>query len=135
MKRPKLTFIGPQMLHSAVRMPICKNVPVSHVYVYIYTHTHAPKRSRDNTRLLEGLLELKCRMGGLRDGGLSKFADICGKRPLCPALLDFPGTLRALWKRTRGRKRAKKGRKGRLPGRAARHPLNPHLCYTPLAAA
>ena len=40
--------------------------------------------------------------------------------------LDFPGALRTLRKRP---KRAEKADFGRFPGRAARHPLSPHLLH------
>ena len=69
--------------------------------------------------------------GGLRDGGLSKSEDIWGKRPfssvfwISQVLFGPSGKGR----KRRGRKRAKKADFGWFPGRAARHPLNPHLLH------
>ena len=74
--------------------------------------------------------------GGLRDGGLRKSEDIWGKRPFSsvfwiPQVLFAPsGKGRKRQKKgEKGRKRAKKADFGRFPGRAARHPLNPHLLH------
>ena len=67
--------------------------------------------------------------GGLRDGGLRKSEDIWGKRPFSSVFWIFQVLFRPSGK---GRKRQKKGEKadfGRFPGRAARHPLNPHLLH------
>ena len=64
--------------------------------------------------------------GGLRDGRLRKSEDIWGKRPFS----WFPWCCsRPPEKGEKGRKRAKKADFGRFPGRAARHPLNPHLLH------
>ena len=64
--------------------------------------------------------------GGLRDGGLSKSEDIGGKRPFSSVIWISQVLLAPSGK---GRKRQKKGEKGRFPGRAARHPLSPHLLH------
>ena len=65
---------------------------------------------------------------GLRDGGSSNFPRISEKKAFFLRFLDFPGALETLWKRAKkvedGRKKAGKGR---FPGRAARHHLNPHF--------
>ena len=63
--------------------------------------------------------------GGLRDGGLSKSEENGGKRPsssvfwISQVLLVPSGN----------KKRQKKADFGRFPGRAARHPLSPHLLH------
>ena len=66
--------------------------------------------------------------GGLRGGGLNKFEDIWGKRPLFCIFWIFQVLFGPSGK---GRKRQKKGEKagkGWFSG-ANRHPLNPHLLH------
>ena len=68
--------------------------------------------------------------GGLRDGGLSRIQGNLRKKAFFLRFLDFPGALRAFpEKGEKGRKRAKRADFGRFPGRAARHPLSPHLLH------
>ena len=69
--------------------------------------------------------------GGLRDGGLSKSEDILGKRPFSSVFWIFQLLFTPSGKEEKGRKRAKKADFGRFPGRAARHPLSPHLLEAP----
>ena len=67
--------------------------------------------------------------GGLRDGGLSKSEDICGKRPFFSVFWISQALFAPSGKGRKGRKRAKKADFGRFPVRAARHPLSPHLLH------
>ena len=64
--------------------------------------------------------QLGCRKLGFKRGGLSKKS----RKNACFLLvLHFQGALRTLWTRV------KKAEKGRFPGRAARHTLNPHSLH------
>ena len=67
--------------------------------------------------------------GGLRDGGLSKSEDICGKRPFSSVFWISQVLFTPSGK---GRKRQKKGEKGRfwpISGKGGQTPLNPHLLH------
>ena len=74
--------------------------------------------------------KLECRKWGFKRWGFKEIRGYLRKRAFFLRFLDFPGALRTLRKRA---KRAEKGRKkadfGRFPGRAARHPLSPHLLH------
>ena len=75
------------------------------------------------------IFDLSAANGGLRDGGLRKSEDIWGKRPFSSVFWIFQVLFRHPEKVEKGRKRAKTADFGRFPGRAARHPLNPHLLH------
>ena len=67
--------------------------------------------------------------GGLRDGVYANLR-ISEEKGLFPPFSGFPRcSSYPPEKGEKGRKRAKKGDFGRFPGRAARHPLSPHLLH------
>ena len=73
---------------------------------------------------------MECRKWGFKRWGFKEIRGYLRKKAFFLRFLDFPGALRTLRKRA---KKAEKGRKrpisGRFLGRAARHPLNPHLLH------
>ena len=73
---------------------------------------------------------LESRKWGFKRWGFEEIRGYLRKKADFLHFLDFPGALRTLRKREKkGRKRAKKADFGRFPGRAARHPLSPHLLH------
>ena len=76
---------------------------------------------------------LECRKWGFKIWGFKQIQGYLRKKAFFLRFLDFPGAVRALRKKgEKGRKRAKKTDFGRFPGRAARHPLSPHLLHPDL---
>ena len=72
---------------------------------------------------------LECRKWGFKRWGFKEIRGYLRKKAFFLRFLDFPNVLHTL------RKRAKKGDFCRFPGRAARHPLSPHLLHPHFAAA
>ena len=66
---------------------------------------------------------LGCHKWGFKRWGFKEIRGYLRKKAFFLRFLGFPSSLRTL------RKRAKKADFGRLPGRAARHPLSPHLLH------
>ena len=75
-------------------------------------------------------LRLECHKWGLKRRGFKEIRGYLRKKAFSSDILGFS---RCSWhppeKGEKGRKRAKKADFGRFPGRAARHPLNPHLLH------
>ena len=73
---------------------------------------------------------LECRKWGFKRWWFKQIGGYLRKKAFLLRFLNFSGALCTLRKRgEKGRKRAKKADFGRFPGRAARHPLSPHLLH------
>ena len=129
----------PTPLHDPIA-PVPASVPASNCATYAWEELSfekclniAPPNLRKG-KALQGITreirDLECRKWGFKRWGFKEIRGYLRKKAFFLRFLDFPGALGTL------RKRAKKGRKrailadfGRFPGRAARHPLSPHLLH------
>ena len=66
---------------------------------------------------------------GFKRWGFKQIPGYLRKNAFFLRFLDFPGALRPLRKRAKKAEKGEKGRFGRFPGRAATHPLSPHLLH------
>ena len=73
---------------------------------------------------------LECRKWGFKRWGFKEIRGYLRKKGLFPPFSGFPRcSSHPPEKGEKGRKRAKTADFGRFPGRAARHPLSPHLLH------
>ena len=89
-----------------------------------------PKSLRKKSLCSISVLSLECRKWGFRRWGFKQIRGYLRKKRLFPPFSGFSRcSSHPLEKGEKGRKRAKKADFGRFPGRAARHPLSPHLLH------